>query len=153
MQHKDGNLFDTTADIIAHGVNCKGVMGAGIAKTFRAAYPDMYYAYKGLCNEGKLNPGDYFAWYDTSSEKMVVNLASQNNPGPNASYEWLTNSVLSFATALDANAYIYGERYGRTIAIPEIGCGIGGLEWPIVELILEAVETRFDIEFEVWHYK
>jgi O-acetyl-ADP-ribose deacetylase (regulator of RNase III) len=149
MIEKQGDVFTTDATYIGHGVNCKGVMGAGIAKTIREKFPKVYDEYRQVCANGGLVPGSLFAYPENG--KMIVNLATQNNPGPDATYEAVINSLLHFSKVASEPNKI--KRYGNTIAIPEIGCGIGGLEWPIVELAIELVEEVYpEIEYEVWHY-
>lgn len=153
MIHKNGSLFDSDAGYFAHGVNTKGVMGAGIAALFRAHFPGMYQKYHADCISGLVKPGNYSVDRETyrGREVMVVNLASQDNPGPDASYEWLAEAVLPFAHRAMAKENV--AMHGDVVAIPEIGCGIGGLEWPVVEELLQAVEDITGITFEVWHYE
>lgn len=151
MIDKYGDLFDTDAGYIGHGVNTQGLMGAGIAKTFRDKFPHNYAVYKRACIQDTLKPGESLSVFEEKGARIVVNFASQEQPGPDASYEWVLNSFLDFAKKASSPYRL--RVHGGRIAIPEIGCGIGGLEWPIVELIIEAIEAAYpDIEFEVWHY-
>ena len=145
MIHMHGDLFTTQAFAIGHGVNTKGVMGAGIAKAFKDKYPDNYVRYADACRSGKFKPGMSLGVREGSN--LVINFASQEKPGADATYEYLFASTLHGAT----NARWLGQ---KRIAIPEIGCGIGGLEWRKVASVLEAVETIVgrDFEWEVWHY-
>ncbi len=145
MIERNGDIFNTTARFIGHGVNCKGIMGAGIAKTVREKFPQTYLEYKAVCDVG-FSPGSYFAYVE--NDKVIVNLASQNMPGPDARYEWVFLSLLRFARDLTQRSG------GGVVAIPEIGCGIGGLHWLVVKSIIECVEQIVpDVTFEVWHYK
>jgi len=74
-----GNLFDSDAKALGHGVNTEGRMGAGIAVAFRNADPDMYEAYRQECWSGRLTAGGMFAY--PSSGRWVYNIASQDLPG------------------------------------------------------------------------
>lgn len=148
MIERKGDVFTTDAKYIGHGVNCKGVMGAGIAKTIREKYPLVYNEYRIVC---QTNPppktGTYFVY--PGRDKLIVNLFTQFNPGPDAAYEWVFLSLLRFSRRASDRI----ERNGNLVAIPEIGCGIGGLEWPVVKKIIETVEAIVpEIEYEVWHY-
>ena len=146
MIKRRGDLFTTDAACIGHGVNCRGVMGAGIAKAFREKYPENYKAYKRACREGILGAGDVFPWAFNDDGKFILNIASQVEPGANARYEWLFNG------ALEAAQICKGIGHDR-LAIPLIGCGIGGLEWPQVEVLLLAIEIIVpDFQFEVWKF-
>lgn len=154
MIEKYGDLFDTDAYYIGHGVNTQGVMGAGIAKIFRDKFPHNYSVYKRACDFNTLRPGGHLVVPELEGDqvRLVVNFASQEQPGPDAEYAWLFDSLYSFAN----NASELGRlrRYGGRVAIPEIGCGIGGLKWDKVKKIIEVVEMVYPlIEFEVWHYE
>lgn len=154
MIERNGNIFDTTANYIGHGVNVHGLMGAGIAKQFRDEFPINYAGYKHACDVGSLTPGDFIVIADRLRGRKinVVNFASQAKPGPDAQYPWLFSSLYLFATQASRVDRI--AKAGNVIAIPEIGCGIGGLKWKKVKNIIKCVESVVpDIEFEVWHYE
>ncbi len=141
---RTGNLFDTEAQAIGHGVNTKGVMGAGIAKQFKERYPRMYAAYRSVCYEYILNPGDVFPWRQPG--QTIYTIASQQEPGRDAKYHWLTTGTAK--TLMDME-----ERGMRTIALPQIGCGIGGLEWDGVRNIMGMLARDFpSITLELWTY-
>jgi O-acetyl-ADP-ribose deacetylase (regulator of RNase III) len=150
MKHKDGDVFNTTATYIGHGINCVGLMGAGIAKTVREKYPQVYKEYKYLCDTDRLSPGTFFA-YPVGDGKVIVNLTTQQKPGANAQYNHVFNALYTFSKqASDSNRI---ARSGKVIAIPEIGCGIGGLDLNMVYDIITFVERVFpEIEYEMWHY-
>jgi O-acetyl-ADP-ribose deacetylase (regulator of RNase III) len=123
----------------AHGCNTQGRMGAGIAKQFKQAFPEMYVQYQAQCQAGLANTGGLFL-YVSHSPFYVFNLYTQELPGANAHYEYVRRAVDAMSAA--------GNRLAiRTIGLPEIGCGIGGLEWPEVEKILQA--SRFQGKFVV----
>lgn len=149
-----GNLFDSESAYLGHGVNCQGMMGAGIAKQFRDLFPVNYRVYKRACSDGSLKPGKALVipvkdW--DYNLRLIVNFASQNQPGPDATYEWLLSSLTSFAKRASEPDRM--TRFGGIIAIPEIGCGIGGLVWDDAVTLVAAVELAYpQIEFEVWHY-
>ena len=144
MKIKYGDLFTTDEQVIGHGVNTKGVMGAGVAAIVRDKFPETYRAYKYDCMWGLLVPGEA-APGPHENGKVIMNIASQMNPGPNATYTLLERSMV-FAVGLLRSAGI------KSMAIPQIGCGIGGLEWDSVKSILDYIEDKYDFEFEVWIY-
>jgi O-acetyl-ADP-ribose deacetylase (regulator of RNase III) len=153
MIERKGDIFTTDAGYIGHGVNVHGVMGAGIAKQFRQVFGEDYYEeYREDCR-GVLVPGEYTYWRAELNKQpvIVLNLASQGAPGANAKYPWLFSSL--YRAALFSCGPNRMRTYGNTIAIPEIGCGIGGLQWSKVKKVIETVEFIVpEIEFEVWHY-
>jgi O-acetyl-ADP-ribose deacetylase (regulator of RNase III) len=155
MIEKNGDLFTTDAGYIGHGVNCFGKMGSGIAVQFRNRFRRNYTEYVRACERKSLNPGDAFLRVDmdvvTARRFVVVNLASQFRPGPDATYLHLFQSLENWAKQARLPHRI--ESFGNVLAIPEIGCGIGGLEWDKAKTVIQAVEYIYpEIEFEVWHY-
>jgi O-acetyl-ADP-ribose deacetylase (regulator of RNase III) len=143
MIKRRGDLFDTDAAAIGHGVNVRGVMGSGIAVAFKEKFPKNYRAYHNACVTGLFRAGETYIFQDNGI--YVTNIASQDQPGPNATYKYLMTAALDAACELT-------DFYNQTrLAIPMIGCGIGGLEWDGVEYILRAVEIMVPgFEFEVW---
>lgn len=129
-----GSLFFSTADALAHGVNCQGAMGAGIAAQFAKRWPEMARDYKAFCKSRFLfQGGDVLTW-KTPEGRHIYNLATQYNLGPNATFG---NVVLSVNKMLEL-----AKRHGvNSIAMPRIGCGIGGLTWeemgPAIKEIVE----------------
>lgn len=138
-----GNLFTSEAKAIGHGVNCKGAMGAGIAKLFRQEFPEMYEEYREICLRGELQPGEVFTWWDERKNVWVYNIASQNNLGADARLEWFEEAAFSALAHADLNGV-------EEVAIPQIGCGIGGLDFSDVEPMLEKVERSFASSFVVY---
>jgi O-acetyl-ADP-ribose deacetylase (regulator of RNase III) len=124
-------------------------MGAGIAKTFKEKFPVNYEAYYRKCFSSELNPGDIFSVYE--NKHVVINIASQMNPGADARYHWLYRACYGAAAYATADNYWNRKGAEPVIAIPQIGCGIGGLEWPKVKTLLEAIEILIPgFEWEVW---
>lgn len=135
-----GNLFESLdkLDSIAHGVNCKGVMGAGIALEIKNRFRSTYLAYQQQCESLSLRPGMAYGYGE--SNLVVWNLATQYIPGPDARLRWIAASV---AKMLD-----YEEE--MTIGMPRIGCGIGGLQWPDVRTILKLLGDESSNELVVY---
>lgn len=137
-----GDLFShANLDAIGHGVNCYGAMGAGIAVQFKKLYPQMYREYAELCKAGKLVPGQCFAWQcdDDSELSYIYNLASQRKPGADARYEWLVESLQAMVAHAEAHDI-------RTVGLPMIGAGIGGLTPDETINAMRAVDEATDIE-------
>jgi O-acetyl-ADP-ribose deacetylase (regulator of RNase III) len=146
ITERTGDMFESNAEVYGHGVNIAGVMGAGIARQFKANYPSMYEEYKNFCDNNELKPGETFM-YEVSTIHWIANIVSQDMPGANARYGWLTMGL----------AATYGDLVDRghqdwTVALPQIGCGIGGLDWNIVRGIIVDVAEFYDIKTELWTY-
>src|SRR3954468_1308569 len=131
-----GDLFDNVhgARALAHGCNCQGSMGAGVAKTFRADYPEMYEEYRRRCKAEprEFNLGDCWLWKD-EARPWVFNLGTQEGYWrARASYEAIETALRAMRRQAD------DEGIAR-IAIPRIGVGYGGLSWKKVKAIVEEV--------------
>lgn len=136
-----GDIFTSTADVIGHGVNCRGVMGAGIAKVVRARMPEWYFEeYARLCLKYDMS-GQYTLSFNERSDTVIANLFTQVAPGPNAEYRLLVAAMTAFIVDRP-------EHGASSIALPRIGCGIGGLDWKHVKPILQGFSRHINIE--VW---
>lgn len=137
-----GDLFANThrAQAFAHGCNCQGVMGAGIALGFRSRYPQMYLAYRARCLSlpRQFNPGDAWLWREAGKE-AVFNLASQEFYGRRgrATLPWLRASL----TAMRDQATAEGI---TAIAMPHIGTHLGGLAVADVRSIIFTLFRDWD---------
>lgn len=125
-----GNLFDTNVNALAHGCNCGGQMGKGIALEFARRWPQMYEEYQELCWDKQIRPGHMFVY--VQGEKVIFNLMTQFRPyvpaGPDA---------IKFS--LDHMREYADDKGINKIAMPKIGCGLGGLKWNQVELVVQEV--------------
>ncbi len=131
-----GDLFDNIhgARAIAHGCNCQGSMGAGVAKTIRARYPAMYEEYRVRCKAEprRFNLGDCWLW-KADDQPWVFNLGTQEGYWRSrASYEAIEAALNEMRRQADAEGI-------ASIAMPRIGVGYGGLSWKKVRAIVEAV--------------
>lgn len=131
---------------LAHGVNCVGAMGAGIAVSFKNKFPDMYQEYNARCKRGLLIPGYCWVWQTTwddghfynkdgriemrQVDYTIYNLAIKSHWKLPASYVAMEGSLKNLAKELK-------EREVKEIAMPWIGCGLGGLSKQVVKKLLE----------------
>lgn len=104
----------------AHGCNLSGVMGAGIARTFRTKYPQMFKRYQAIVS--KLELGDVYV-YRHEDGRYVFNIMSQPRPGPYANPEAVVEGLRFVRGFVEAK-----EGAIRSVALPAIGTGLGGLE-------------------------
>lgn len=144
LVERPGSLFDSDAGAIGHGVNVAGVMGAGIAVHFRRRWPSMYQEYRSRCHSNLLRPGGVYAATGFAGTPARFNIASQDRPGRHARLDWLASGVeKSVAVALEMGDI-------DTLALPRIGCGIGGLDWIDVRAVLERIAAASPLDIEVW---
>lgn len=143
-----GDVLKTPFQIIAHQVNCKGVMGAGLAKQIRNNYPNLYNAYKDYCNHGA-RLGDFLG-LATSDKHYILNIFAQDDYGRDKRYTDYSAMYNAFANGINDYRDLYGvgDEVQLTIAIPYmIGCGLAGGDWNEVQKILLAVEKNYNVVF------
>jgi len=130
-----GNIFEIDGvHNYAHGCNCAGAMGKGIALQFKQKFPKMYKEYKLLCDSGKFNLGDVFEY--NYGDGIVFNLATQST--------WKSNANLLAIEQSIEKMLILASTIGiQAIALPKIGAGLGGLSWENVNKVIIAVSMRF----------
>lgn len=129
-----GDMFQTSKlKSFAHGCNCAGAMGKGVAVEFKSNWPNMYSSYKERCKSGLFNPGDVFTWVE--GDNTIFNLGTQKT--------WRTKATLdAIKTALTSMLEIAEAKGVNNIGLPRIGAGLGGLTWEEVkELIKNVAET------------
>lgn len=122
----------------AHGCNCAGAMGKGIALQFKRKFYKMYLQYNLLCTSGNFKPGDIFP-YEYSPSCFVYNLATQKHyaiRGQLAKLEHIRKSVDKMLMHASAHKV-------KDIAMPKIGAGLGGLDWENVKIVLEDVTENY----------
>jgi len=147
ITYKTGNILDATENVVLQQVNCKGVMGSGLAKQIRNRYPWVYTEYKEYLAEG----GEFLG--TTQRVKIgplqwVINLFSQDDYGRgNKVY----TDYPAFEHALQSvHLFVFGNDF--SVAIPyKIGCGLANGDWNVV---LEIIEKIFkDYKYDVVIYK
>lgn len=126
VQFLEGDLFLSDAQTIAHGCNCRGRMGAGIAAQVKAMHPEMFQEYRRRCHKGELQPGGHYLYRE--SIPWVLNLATQDTSG-GARIEFVERCFEDFVD--------YYEEEGITsLAMPRIAAGLGRLEWVDVKALI-----------------
>jgi O-acetyl-ADP-ribose deacetylase (regulator of RNase III) len=142
LRYKTGDLFESGLPALAHGVNCRGVMGAGIAVQFADRYPLMYKIYRDTCRSGKLHPGDVLPFRDPDTGLWIFNLATQDGTGADAT-PW------AFALSLAEAVRIAAAEGIEAIGMPLIGCGIGGLSRAWLDTIVKPYQ-RAPVDLTVY---
>lgn len=130
-----------SCDALAHGVNMKAAMAGGIARSIAVMYPQAEVEYNRCCNEARARLGGVFVSDINPGEEegpyRLYNLFTQIEPGRDARLTALEVSV----NRMRDMAILAGE---QTIAMPRIGCGIGGLDWEDVKPILTAASGNLN---------
>lgn len=148
IREEHGNLLRADTEALVNTVNTVGVMGKGIALQFKRAFPENYKAYKKACDAGQVELGRMFVWdagaFAADGPRYVINFPTKKH--------WKSKSRLDdIAAGLDDLVAVVGKLGIKSIAVPPLGCGHGGLQWRDVHpMILEAFEDLQDVEVQVF---
>ncbi len=132
IEYATGDILKCDADALVNTVNCVGVMGRGIALQFKRAFADNFAAYAAACKRREVVPGRMFVFATGRlvSPKFIVNFPTKRH--------WRDKSRLEdIETGLEALATEIRDRRIRSIAVPPLGSGLGGLHWPDVRERIE----------------
>lgn len=122
-----GDIFKSTAQTLVNPVNCVGVMGAGLAKQFKERYPAMYSKYVTVCKKNLLEPGKLMICKE--EDHWVLLFPTKTNYSLPSKIEYIESGLKKLAES-------YQSRGITSIAIPKIGCGLGGLDLETVKALV-----------------
>ena len=132
MIYKTGDIFTEDVEAIVNTVNCVGVMGRGIALQFKKQFPENFKAYEAACKQKKVVPGKMFV-YETGSlidPKYIINFPTKRH--------WRGASRMEDIEAgLQNLAEVITKLNIKSIALPPLGAGLGGLDWDKVRACIE----------------
>jgi O-acetyl-ADP-ribose deacetylase (regulator of RNase III) len=129
-EYKNGDLFTSGCEALVNTVNCIGIMGAGLAAAFRKKFPQMNKDYIRVCKAKALRPGLMHIWTNPAGDpKYVINFPTKDDLSPSR-LEYITDG-------LDKLKSVIESREIKSIAIPALGCGLGGLPWGVVKTHIE----------------
>jgi O-acetyl-ADP-ribose deacetylase (regulator of RNase III) len=142
LDYVRGDIIKAKEQVIAHGVNCKGAFGAGVARAIAKRWPGVKEEYKKHASPAALGTIQVVE----QGDKFIVNIFSQltyGRTGRHVDYEAIGKG---FAELRD-----WMERAGiKEAAIPTIGAGLGGGDWSLIVKIIREVCAQSDIKFTVY---
>lgn len=146
LKQKRGNLLAEKTEALVNPVNCVGVMGKGVALQFKRAFPGNFKQYQKACKNNEVEPGRMFIVATDSllNPRYIINFPTKGH--------WRQPSQLDDIKAGLAALVADVQRLGiRSIAIPPLGCGNGGLDWAEVKpLIIDAFKPLPKVEVIVF---
>ena len=127
----EGDLLSTDAEALVNTVNTVGVMGKGIALQFKQAFPENYSAYEAACKRGEVEIGKMFVFVrNTKTPRVIINFPTKRH--------WRGKSRIGdISSGLRALIEVVKKEEIRSIAVPPLGCGNGGLNWNEVRPLIE----------------
>lgn len=131
IEYRDGDLLVDRSEALVNAVNCVGVMGAGVALAFRRRFPENFRAYAAACRRGGVEPGRMFV-FETGAEsppRYLINFPTKRHWTDASRMEDIVAGISSLREEVCARAV-------RSVALPALGCGLGGLPWPEVRTVI-----------------
>jgi O-acetyl-ADP-ribose deacetylase (regulator of RNase III) len=127
-----GNLLEEKVQAYVNTVNCVGIMGKGIALQFKMAFPDNYKEYKKVCDDGKMHIGKMFITNDNNmfESKYIINFPTKTHWKAKSKLEHIEKGLNDLVKKIN-------EFNIKSIVIPPLGCGLGGLDWNEVRSVIE----------------
>lgn len=146
IEFKSGDLFQSNADALVNAVNCVGVMGKGIALQFKRRYPHMYDSYRIAAESGNIVPGRMHVFHMPTiiPPRYIINFPTKRH--------WKDMSVLSDIDSGITDLVDKVKNLGiKSIAIPKLGAGNGGLDWfDVRSLLVSAFEKLPDVKVIIY---
>jgi O-acetyl-ADP-ribose deacetylase (regulator of RNase III) len=137
------SILESPAQTLVNTVNCVGVMGKGLAHAFKDREPDMFKAYKRICDQKALEPGKLWLW--RGSEGWVLNFPTKIHWRNPSRIEWIEQGLEKFVTAYDTQGI-------TEISFPRLGCGNGNLDWNDVRPVMEHYLSKVAIPVYIHDY-
>ncbi len=138
-----GDLFQSPARVLVNTVNTVGVMGKGIALTFKTIYPDMFKRYRALCEEKHFDIGKL--WLYKTNHKWILNFPTKKHWRAPSKLEYIEAGLQKFASS-------YAEQRITSVAFPELGCGNGELSWQDVRPLMIRYLRPLPINTYIYEY-
>jgi len=141
-----GNILDSPAQALVNTVNTVGIMGKGIALQFKKSFPNNFKAYKDACDRKLIAIGKLFVTKDQNidlGEKIVVNFPTKKDWRKPSEYEFIERGLQDLVNIIEKHEI-------KSIAIPPLGAGNGGLDWEKVKKLIETELGALDIEITVY---
>jgi O-acetyl-ADP-ribose deacetylase (regulator of RNase III) len=134
------SLLESTAQTLVNTVNCVGVMGKGIALAFKEREPQMFAAYKKICEEKLLVPGKLWLW--RGNDQLTLNFPTKIHWRNPSRLEWIEAGLRKFVETY--------KSLGLTeVSFPRLGCGNGNLNWDDVRPLMERYLSPLPIQIYI----
>ena len=139
-----GNIFSSDSDALVNTINCKGVMGKGIALEFRRRFPDMFVEYQRSCREGLIRPGQI--WPYERSCPIVLNFAIKDHWRFPSRVDWIEQCLISFAN-------LRKELELKSVSFPWMGAMNGGIPIETIkDLMRRHLASLPDVRIDVYEF-
>ena len=146
IHYKIGNLLDSTTQALVNTVNTDGIMGKGIALQFKNMFPHNFKVYAKACLNKEIGIGKLLVTEEESllgGKKIIINFPTKTSWRKPSEYSYIEEGLKDLVKIIQ-------ERKIKSIAIPPLGAGNGGLDWNKVKLILEKHLATIDCNIHIY---
>ena len=132
IELRQDDILQADAEASVNTVNCVGVMGRGIALQFKKAHPENYSAYLSACKRGEVQPGKMFIFNlrRLTNPRYIINFPTKRHWKGNSRLEYIEEGLMALVNDIRDLGI-------QSVAIPPLGCGLGGLNWALVRPLIE----------------
>lgn len=146
IELSNGNLLEAQVEALVNTVNTEGIMGKGVALQFKNVFPEMFKEYQKACKDGEIQIGRVHI-YETKKligPRFVINFPTKKHWREFSNLEYIRLGLKSLVGEVR-------KRQIRSIALPPLGCGMGGLAWKVVFPLIEEAFAQIP-EVQVFAY-
>lgn len=145
IHYETGDILRADAEALVNTVNCVGIMGRGIALRFKQAFPENFRVYAAACKRDEVQPGRMFVFETRSmtNPKYIINFPTKRHWRGKSRIEDIDVGLQSLVAEVRARGI-------RSIAVPPLGSGLGGLNWADVRPRIEAALSDLNIRVTVF---
>ena len=141
IEYIEGDIFESPAQVIVNTVNTVGVMGKGLALSFKQRYPKMFEKYKTICEKHLLTTGKLMLFYE--ADHWLLLFPTKENWRNPSKLEYIEKGLMKFVQT-------YAEKNITSIAFPRLGCGNGELNWDEVRPLMERYLKKLPIDVYIY---
>lgn len=125
IEYTQGDILKCEAEALVNTVNCVGVMGRGIALQFKRMFPENFKAYAAACKRREVRPGRMFVFEtgQLTPPRYIINFPTKRHWRGKSRMDDIESGLVALVAVIRARGI-------RSIAIPPLGSGLGGLDWP-----------------------
>ncbi len=141
-----GNIFDSSADALVNTVNTEGVMGKGIALQFKKQFPSNYKVYREACKQNRFHIGDLLFFEEENlveGRKWIINFPTKTTWRQPSQYSYIEKGLEELKKTIPLYPI-------RSIALPPLGSGNGGLDWNRVKELIKVHLMDVDLDITVF---
>ncbi len=141
IEYIEGDIFESPAQVIVNTVNTVGVMGKGLALSFKQRYPKMFEKYKTICERHLLTTGKLMLFYE--ADHWLLLFPTKENWRNPSKLEYIEKGLMKFVNT-------YADKNITSIAFPKLGCGNGELNWEDVKPLMEKYLKKLPIDVYIY---